>query len=814
MNPRSVRRMNVMQIILKVFLLLLVPFIIIITITVASAEVTIPEKASPCEPEPVWLSSSFNKVIEVNFAFDDLEFHKLKGYDIVKIKGCSLTMDIGEPKLPVKTEFISIPKSSEVIDIEFSSESEEVEGKFTIYPTQPPAITRSMNQNFIFNHTIYNNLNPYPQKSLEYHVGRMRDHKIVAISVYPLQYIPVEGKLVFHRNISVKITLTGTETGREGEENLKFMQKDNFSSPRPNKYIIITSEELEESFKPLADWKTKKGIPASIFTTQWIENRYEGVDKQEKIRRFITDEVENNGTIFVLLGGDTSIIPERGAYGFVKGLALGEYEDKHIPADLYYADLDGNWDEDNDTIYGEVEDNIDLYPDVFVGRAPVDTVEEAMNFVNKTIRYEKSPMNVREVLLLAERLDDDTDGGDMKELIADLIPSGYNLTRLYEKYGNASRESAIEALNDNPHIVNHDGHGNYDGFSVNGWISREDASNLNNSCPFLIYSISCLSNSFERDSISEHFINNEIGGAFAYIGNSRYGLYVEGLPGEGPSDMYDTEFFNIIYRMGIYRLGEAFAYSKVFFVPYSREDGNGMRWVQYSLNLLGDPEIEVWTEEPGELNVSNEIEDDAIKISVRAGEEPIEGALVCLQGKDIYAYGYTDSDGEVIFELDIPEGEDVNLTVTRHNFLPYEGVLKGALLSFDTGNGTYPSISGTHTGTIIPYSDINVSKLYTYSCPGTGGHSEYVWIHGGGVNETASWNGYRGDWHNISFARSFTLRAGVKYNYTIITGSYPQIIHEDRKEVKGGIITCNQFTDANGRTYNNWIPAIRLWSGV
>jgi len=88
------------------------------------------------------------------------------------------------------------------------------------------------------------------------------------------------------------------------------------------------------------------------------------------------------------------------------------------------------------------------------------------------------------------------------------------------------------------------------------------------------------------------------------------------------------------------------------------------------------------------------------------------------------------------------------------------------------------------------------------------------------VNETASWNGYRGDWHNISFARSFTLRAGVEYNYTIITGSYPQIIHEDRKEVKGGnnymqsVITCNQFTDANGRTYNNWIPAIRLWSGV
>jgi hypothetical protein len=419
---------------------------------------------------------------------------------------------------------------------------------------------------------------------------------------------------------------------------------------------------------------------------------------------------------------------------------------------------------------------------------------------------------VRDILFLAEKLDDNTDGGDMKEIIADLVPPGYNLTRIYEKYGNAGRESTIEALNDNPHIVNHDGHGNYNGFSVNGWIGREDASNLNNSYPFLIYSISCLSNSFERDSISEHFINNEIGGAFAYIGNSRYGLYEEGLPGEGPSDMYDIEFFNIIFHMGIYRLGEAFAYSKASFVPYSQEDGNGMRWIQYSLNLLGDPEIEVWTEEPRELNVSYEIEDGELKISVKAGERPIEEALVCLQGKKTYVYGYTNSGGEVIFE--VPEEEDMNLTVTKHNFLPYEGVIKvkGTFLSFDTGDGTYPSISGTHNGTITPDQRITVSKLYTYPCPGTGGHIDYIKIwNNSGWNVTANWNGYVGDWHNISFSESFTLERDQTYNYTIITGSYPQIIHEHSKEVTGGTITCTQFTDSNGRTYDNWIPAIKLY---
>jgi len=44
----------------------------------------------------------------------------------------------------------------------------------------------------------------------------------------------------------------------------------------------------------------------------------------------------------------------------------------------------------------------------------------------------------------------------------------------------------------------------------------------------------------------------------------------------------------------------------------------------------------------------------------------------------------------------------------------------------------------------------------------------------------------------------------------IRTGSYPQIIHAREKAVEGGIITCEEFVDANGRRYDDWIPAIRL----
>jgi len=137
---------------------------------------------------------------------------------------------------------------------------------------------------------------------------------------------------------------------------------------------------------------------------------------------------------------------------------------------------------------------------------------------------------------------------------------------------------------------------------------------------------------------------------------------------------------------------------------------------------------------------------------------------------------------------------------------------------FDTGEGTYPSIMGTHKGVIKPSDNITISKLYTYPCAGTGGHTKSIELY---ENDTliasGTWDGYQGDWHNITLhnatgdAPYVRLLKGHKYNYTIVTGSYPQIIHaKEHKANEGGNITCSEFIDANGNRYNDWIPAIRL----
>ena len=137
--------------------------------------------------------------------------------------------------------------------------------------------------------------------------------------------------------------------------------------------------------------------------------------------------------------------------------------------------------------------------------------------------------------------------------------------------------------------------------------------------------------------------------------------------------------------------------------------------------------------------------------------------------------------------------------------------------ALDTGTATkpYPSSPGTYRGTITvsPEHDIAASSLYTYSCPGTGGHAEFVRIEKGTWNVTATWDGYRGEWRTLRFDTPFTLLAEETYNYTLVTGSYPQIIHaRNHTTLDGSGITCTEFVDANNLRYTDWIPAMRLES--
>jgi hypothetical protein len=158
----------------------------------------------------------------------------------------------------------------------------------------------------------------------------------------------------------------------------------------------------------------------------------------------------------------------------------------------------------------------------------------------------------------------------------------------------------------------------------------------------------------------------------------------------------------------------------------------------------------------------------------------------------------------------------LNETAINYAFIEIEQL---PITFFDTDSpaNPYPSIMGNHTGTIKPNHTVIATKLYTYSCAGTGGHTKSIKLYeNGDLIANGTWNRYKGDWHNITLHNLtggtpyVTLSENHEYNYTIITGSYPQIHHNRTLLTANGWINCTKFTDANGKSYANWIPAIRL----
>jgi len=675
--------------------------------------------------------------IRINLSFDPgrVSFETTNGYDRLLLPDCRLTTVIGEPMLPVMTVFVAVPDHSDVQRIKIVSQKKQVlSGRYDILPAQPPVPTMAgagsgatTAAEFVPPGQAYRSSEPYPGRLHSgANVGSMRGHSILSLSVFPVQYNPITRRLTLYEEIVLEVAYTvphrysAAVPESERDEFYRIAERlvvnpDDISRAESTvaaesfcaglgsgseldtefEYVIITDSSLESEFQRLADWKTRKGVPATVVNTTWIDSSYTGADKQERIRTFIADACATWGTKWVLLGGDTSIIPCRGGYGRVDGESTYWY-DNTIPADLYYSDLDHldyNWNADGDTIYGEVSDDIDLYPDVFVGRAPVDTIAEAVAFVEKTLQYERSPPAdyATDILFLAEYLDGPAnDGGVTKDLINDsAIPDHFNVTELYERHGNLYKSSAMAYLNYGCNIVNHIGHGSTTGFSVaSGSIYNQDAGSLTNSPRnFILYSISCYSNDFEDDSVSEHFMNNANGGAVGYIGNSRYGWYWPDHPGEGPSDLYDIEFFNETFVNGTYHLGEALAASKVTYVPASDEDGDAMRWLQYAINLLGDPELPILTDAPKTFAVDQPSAVPAcsscgcqqtvtITVSEDGSGAPVPNATVCVQKTDdgTYVVESTDAAGNAEFSI-APDVGVLNVTVTKQNFAPHEGTL-------------------------------------------------------------------------------------------------------------------------------------------
>jgi len=451
-------------------------------------------------------------------------------------------------------------------------------------------------------------------------------------------------------------------------------------------YVIVTSNALAPAFQVLADWKTRRGVPTVVRTIESITaTTRNGSDLQETIRTFLQQAYAKWSVQWVLLGGDTEIIPAR----FLSS-SFASSSAQQIPSDLYFACLDGTFNADGDALWGEAPqlasqpdpDGADLLAEVYVARAPVTTAAEVATFVQKVIAYETplDPNYQGNTLFLGEVLfptNWDTsqaitmDGGQLSEdIIMQRWGTSDGIRRRYEDAASfpgalpLTRAESLVDLDAGFNLVNHIGHGFRYNMSVGDQsIVNADADALANGNRLAVMNIlNCTSLAFDYSCLGEHFIRNAGGGAAAVVGASRSAYPL-------PAREYQDDWYELLLHQDAWRLGELFARSRLNLTPLATLD-SAHRWTHYIYNVLGEPEMAVFSRRPRSLQVLHPASldlgttDFAVTVSDSAGA-PIDGARVCLhKGDDDYQVALTDVNGVADMSFRAESPGDVQLTVS------------------------------------------------------------------------------------------------------------------------------------------------------
>lgn len=519
--------------------------------------------------------------------------------------------------------------------------------------------------------SVYNSSSVYPTSTV-LKVGDevSQGYHIVTLEVCPFKYIPVQRKLSLYRSINIKIqyivrsieyqekitkfrydlnkewvasnvanpnllnTISGTAktvlNEPVGTDKIVLHWKPSAFGDVPD-CIIITNEALKPYFETLAAHKTKRGLPTLVVTTEQIYPHYSGVDKAEKIRNYLKSAHKFWGAgLFVLLGGDTAIVPEK--------IASYDGPEKN-PSDLYYSDVfkpnmppnyNFNWNQNGNAIFGETADGLELGGDNYIGRAPVDTIEEVQNFVQKIITYESltgvnNKSYVNNMLFLGAYLNYNQGtntgipGGQMwHDDLADepFLTNNPALKKwkLYDDYAGPpkhnypgdeelSRDVTISRMNDGKegigkfHLISHYDHGGPFGIGTSSYMKRnslyrEHMDGLTNGNYLqIMYTTACLPGKFTLDAFAEHYMNNPNGGGVAILANT------ESVSSASTGVIQSKKLFQSIYgnlSPNSYLMGIAFANAR---------DAMSSAQRRKVLTLFGDPSMATWSATPQNITL-------------------------------------------------------------------------------------------------------------------------------------------------------------------------------------------------------------------
>jgi len=423
--------------------------------------------------------------LKMEITFSNPEIADEGNYVTIHLKGCSSLLSPEKPVIPVYKKIMTFPFGTHIESVEVSAN--DIEEKFLYKKIMPayeavPPDMRSSLPALKEDEAIYES-KEFPQVWYEYAtMGGIKDGKhatILSLALYPLHYIPSENAIKLAHEMEIKIKYEPPEKTP--------IQNDVYD------LVIIAPSEFSDALQPLVSHKESHGIKTKLVTLNEIYGgtyfASQGRDDAEKIKYFIKDAIEQWGIKYVLLVGGRKpgiqedwLLPVRYANVFW-------VDEKKYISDLYYADIyDGNgsfcsWDTDGNGIYsewgriGDLKDDMDLYPDVYLGRWACRSKQEVKIMVDKTIEYENSKASKKIVLAGGDNFEME---GYEGEIVCDKSLSylpGFDADKIYASQMDVTSDAMKEGLNEGAMFIHLHGHGSpiyWSTHKPNGFDKWED----------------------------------------------------------------------------------------------------------------------------------------------------------------------------------------------------------------------------------------------------------------------------------------------------------------------------------------------------
>ena len=413
------------------------------------------------------------------------------------------------------------------------------------------------------------------------------------------------------------------------------------------KYLVICHDTFNMTIRPLVEWKTKKGVPAVSVPLSQTGNT------PSQIKSYIQNAYNtwNPRPEYILLVGSPDLLP---SYNF----------STFACSDDYYADMTG---------YYDIE--------LCIGRFHCATISQCSVMVAKTIGYEKSEtmhdstwFTKATTIVKEDNPPDPYYQADCRYIRNLWLEANYAQIDSFINTNGNNQNDVINAINDGRAFVV------YRGQSGGHWgrpfYFLPDSTDNGYKLPIVVSGTCATMTLFPWETmLGEEFVRagtvQNPKGAVAFFGTTDISSHVSLQRGTATKG-----FFHALYRDSIYKLGGMAKRGK--FILDSLFHNQQSRYMEW--NLLGDPELDVWTKTPQLFAVNHDtivfVESTDFSVSVSYSGEPVRNALVCvMMDSTIYNYDYTDSTGQITFSFTPQHIGTLQVTVTGHNYLPYEGTV-------------------------------------------------------------------------------------------------------------------------------------------